>query len=124
MFQLFRLWPRTEPPPRRFLFRFWDGTGWRTIDPTPVRRALEAACPDPARAAADLLGDDPADRRIAEHQLLKAARTAFGVAEFRDDAGTLTGLTVTETLGVTLGFLRWCGVVPECESPTRSAARE
>ncbi|VTT97597.1 unnamed protein product [Gemmataceae bacterium] len=124
MFQFVRrLFVRAEPPPRRFLFTFWDGQRWRVIDPTPARRALGAACPDLARVAADLMGDDEADRRIAEHQLLKAARVAFGVTEFRDDAGTLTGLTVTETLGVALGFLRWSGLVPPFAPEPRSAAR-
>lgn len=124
MFHLVRrLFARAEPPPRRFLFTFWDGQRWRVIDPTPARRKLEAACPDLARVAADLMGDDEADRRIAEHQLLKAARIAFGVAEFRDDDGTLTGLTETETLGVALGFLRWCGVVLPFDPAPRSAAR-
>jgi hypothetical protein len=118
-----RLFVRSEPPPPRFLFTFWDGQRWRAIDPTPARRALGAACPDLARVAADLMGDDEVDRRIAEHQLLRAARMALGVTEFRDEGGTHSGLTVTETLGVALGFLRWAGLVSPFAPEPRSAAR-
>ncbi|MBA4067932.1 MAG: hypothetical protein C0501_30365 [Isosphaera sp.] len=89
-----KLFRRPAPGP----FAFFDGAGWRTIDPTPVSARVSVLF-NPAFKArlADLAAGDDADRAIAMHEAAELVRRAFDLPAFEDlGGGRRRGLTAAE----------------------------
>lgn len=113
-----RLWPFKRRPPERKIFRFWDGTQERGIDPLQVLRALNShpefdIATHPALATMSApMGATEADlkhqRQVADGALqitVRAAREAFEVQPY--DHATGKGLTEGETADLLDEFGCW-----------------
>jgi len=96
---MFAWFTRRRLEKRRRIFRFWDGTRTRAIDPLQAYYALQEHPTFNQDVHCKLVdAGDPEATRIAT----EAVRDVFGVQAY--DADKRVGLTVGETLGVLLDF--------------------
>lgn len=105
--------------PSQNIFRFWDGSAYRRVDPIPTFKALEAACGgDVLALLVEMTGggeDIPESLRrgLKEQQeratevVIRAARGAFGVGPYSYDGRRECGLTDTSTVRLVADFVRF-----------------
>lgn len=74
---MFRIWPFRRKPYRR-LFRYWDGSRTRWIDPLQATYRLEISV-DAESCLLDLKSADDATRRAGAERLANAVRDVFGL---------------------------------------------
>lgn len=103
----------------RRIFRFWDGSRTRSIDPAVVMRTLFCH-PEFNWRETPLLGDS-ADPKIATEAIAleaRAVREAFGLGPFADGRG----LTETECCELLGQFNLWCMDVKKKRNPSPTTA--
>lgn len=111
------------------IFRFWDGSRERGVDPLVVLRDLNAHPQfKPEFHPSLILNGDPASGAVKEATeiTLDAVNFAFGVEPWREADGAAKGLTVTKRLELLLTFSEYLDALKKNISgtPTSPAAME
>lgn len=93
----------------RRIFRYFDGTQKRGIDPLEVAIAVEKVDLDWQATLSLVKADDRKIQLEAMEDLLKAAREVFGLKEFSIDQETdeSIGVTGSEVIDILFDFMAW-----------------
>lgn len=118
---------------RRELFRFWDGSRKRAIDPITPWSSLLASetldkdyeflfsdAPDISDGAdeqqLELIAMDTQNRIEATHRIAECVREAFGVQSWNEETGK--GLTVNETLELLASYYEYAHLLKKNTEPS------
>lgn len=108
----------------RLIFRFFDGSEYRYIDPLEVFRVLEACKYESilnrlsifaqgVSIESDTLKKQLGDPMTISAELADVARKAFGVAKVSSQGGKVTGLSDLECCDLLTEFIGWSGDLME-----------
>lgn len=102
---------------RREIFRFFDGTRERSVDPIKILRAISSDPEFLPEKHFELAQEGDGE---AQGITIAAARRIFGLDEFTDTNGKITGTTDGEALGILSDFAEYVSTLKKSTNGPRT----